>query len=180
MTEDVGFDLIPCDSADETLIAAAKEEFKAELNAASKASSKEGWVPVKTFGAKCDELFHHGVDLANNAFLARHCGSYLDAPKDTLIISMVSNDRQLPFWKLAPGKVLIFRPVDYELSEEAGFLRYIEGSHKISNMEEATRAQEKGIRVRLDQMLIMDGDSVIRWPKTGGGICILQGVLKKA
>ena len=35
---------------------------------------------------------------------------------------------------------------------------------------------ERGIGVELDQILVMDGDLVIRWPKTGGGIFMLQGI----
>ncbi|KAL1957504.1 hypothetical protein VTO42DRAFT_5967 [Malbranchea cinnamomea] len=69
---------------------------------------------------------------ANNRFITRHCGPYSDAAKDEIVMSMVTNDRELPPWKIAPGKVLIFKPVDSELCEDVGFLGYFEASQGMS------------------------------------------------
>jgi hypothetical protein len=88
----------------------------------------------------------------------------------------LTNSPQLPPYKLGPGKVFLFKPIDHDLSEEVGFLKYFEGSHIQS--KSIGNAPERGICLTLDQMLVMDGDLVIRWPKAGGGIFILQGILK--
>ena len=98
--------------------------------------------------------------------------------KDEVIMSTVRNNPQLPPYRAGPGKVLLFKPIDHGLSEGVGFLRYFEGSHKKS--KSIGDMPERGICVELDQILVMDGDLVIRWPKTGGGIFMLQGIIKKS
>lgn len=80
--------------------------------------------------------------------------------KNEVIMSTVINNPQLPPYRAGPGKVLLFKPIDHGLSEEVGFLRYFEGSHKKS--KSIGDVPEKGTCVELDQILVMDGDLVIR------------------
>jgi hypothetical protein len=95
--------------------------------------------------------------------------------KDEVIMSMVTNDTQLPPWRVGPGKVLLFKPIDQELCEDTGFFRYFDGSHKQSH----AITEGKEIRVGLNEILAIDGDVIIRWPKAGGGVFMLQGIMKK-
>lgn len=115
--------------------------------------------------------------LSTNEFITSRCGPYPDAVKDEAVMLTLANDPQLPPYRLGPGKIFLFKPIDQALSEDVGFLRYYEGSHRRS--KSIGDAAEKAICLRMNQMLIMDGDLVIRWPKAGGGIFILQGILKK-
>ena len=98
--------------------------------------------------------------------------------KDEAIMSTIRNNPQLPPYRAGLGKVLLFKLIDYGLSEEVRFLRYFEGSHKKS--KSIGDMPERGICVELNQILVMDGDLVIRWPKTGGGIFMLQGIIEKS
>lgn len=192
--EDRGFDIIPCSPANPGLITAAKAEFQVPLQKSKKESPELSCVAIKEFGPNCRELFSYGVEvslvlryhaslantleLATNEFITSRCGPYQDAVKDEAIMSTVRNNPQLPPYRAGPGKVLLFKPIDHGLSEEVGFLRYFEGSHRKS--KPIGEMPERGISVELDHILAMDGDLVIRWPKTGGAIFMLQGIIKKS
>ncbi|EAS29618.2 uncharacterized protein CIMG_08364 [Coccidioides immitis RS] len=179
MPEDPALSIISCLPADSILICSAFEEYKHALEGSIKKSSNEGWVPLGKFGKQCKALFHYRVDLASNPFISHLCGLYEEVMKDTVILSMVENDIHLLLWRILLGKVLVIRPVDHALSKNVGFPRYIKDSHKMQDVKEIMQAPEEGLHLGLNQVLIMNGDLVIRFPKAGGGVYMMKAIYKK-
>lgn len=89
------------------------------------------------------------------------------------------NDTQLPRWRAQPGWVIIYRPIKEELNPEVGFLKIIEGSHKMSDEQQIRGSQPREIRLQPNQVLVLDGDAVIEYPLPGGGLGLLKAFKKK-
>ncbi|EGD99966.1 hypothetical protein TESG_07294 [Trichophyton tonsurans CBS 112818] len=179
MPEGDEYSIVFCVPADEKTINDTVDEYREALERSPKTSSREGWVSLGKFGIHGTTLFHSGINLNSNKFILDRCGPYEQAEKDTVILSMVKNDQQLQPWRIMPGKVLVIRPVTHELNASVGFPKSIKGSHRMSSIGEVMGAPEEELIIGLNQALIIDGDVVIRFPRAGGGVCMMEGIMKK-
>jgi len=73
--------------------------------------------------------------------------------------------------------VFIYRAVEEALGPENGFFRIVEGSHRMKP-EEVINAQAKDIHLELGDIIIVNGDLVIEYPQSGGGVGLLKCVSK--
>lgn len=93
------------------------------------------------------------------------------------VVVWIRNLNQLPRLKAGRGRVFIYRAVEEALGPENGFFRIVEGSHRM-RFEEAIIAQAKDIHLEPGDIIIVDGELVIEYPQTGGGVGLLKCVAK--
>jgi hypothetical protein len=87
------------------------------------------------------------------------------------------NVKQLQRLKAGRGRVFIYRAVGDTLGPDNGFLRIVEGSHRMSP-DQFIDATAREIRLEPGQAIIMDGDLVIEYPQAGGGVGLLKCISK--
>lgn len=196
MEQEPVYEIIPCLTAGNDLIAGAKAEFQPRLNATEKIS-EHGYVWIG-WGPKCEALFHHGLDvsfsfflsfcflflvfywlltdvkLASNEIILRECGPYDQAEKDSAVIMFAENNTQLPHFKATPDLVMVFRPFDNILNSENGFFKITKGRNVASSL-----LASQIDHLQLNQVLVLDGNVEICYPLPGGGLCMLHGIKKQ-
>lgn len=74
---------------------------------------------------------------------------------------------------------MVIKLVDHALFKNVRFSKYIKDSHKMQDIKEIMLAPEERLHLSLNQVLIMDGDFVIRFPKVGRGFCMIKAIYKK-
>lgn len=94
------------------------------------------------------------------------------------VFILMRNPEQLKRWRARPGGVIIYRSLEEELGPEHGFIKIVEGSHRMPPSQ-VTQAEAKPIRLRRDQAILVDGDVVIEYPPSGGGLGMLSSLDKK-
>ena len=87
------------------------------------------------------------------------------------------NVKQLQRLKAGRGRVFIYRAFKDPLGPENGFIRIVEGSHLVGP-EHLINASATEIRLKPGQAIIMDGELVIEYPQSGGGVGLLQSISK--
>ena len=87
------------------------------------------------------------------------------------------NPKQLKRLKAGRGRVFIYRAVEEALGPENGFFKIVEGSHRMKP-EEIINTQAKDIRLDPGDIIIVDGNLVIEYPQSGGGVGLLKCVSK--
>ncbi|QSS58218.1 hypothetical protein I7I51_07641 [Histoplasma capsulatum] len=169
MDQEPLFDVVRCLPPDDDLISDARKEIQNTLDK-TEAFSEFGYVPLG-WGSKCDELFHHGLNLSGNTLIEQQCGPYSDAEKIRMVVLMSKNHRPLLNVSVGPNYILIFRPFKDILDSNNGFFKMRNG-RCISSSQSFDCLQ-------LDQALILDGNVRIDYPLTGGGLCMLLVMKKK-
>lgn len=77
------------------------------------------------------------------------------------------------------GRVFIYKALKEALGPENGFFRIVEGSHRMSSVEQIKSAQARDVNLKLGQVIILDGDLVIEYPREGsGGVGLLKCLVK--
>lgn len=71
MSQELPFDIIPCQQPDDGLISDAQKEIQDQLDRAAKASHYRGYVNLG-WGSKCEQLFHYGLDVSLPHHLLDH------------------------------------------------------------------------------------------------------------
>ena len=89
----------------------------------------------------------------------------------------MQNPKQLPFVWAGRGRIYIYKAIDTPLNVENGFFRIIEGS-PLMTLDEVKKIPPTNITLLPGQIIIMDGDLVIQYSKTGGGLGLLKCISK--
>ena len=74
---------------------------------------------------------------------------------------------------------MIYRLFRDELSSEIEFFKIKPGSHLMSSPMKILDIPDEDIHLKPNEVLVLDGEIVIKWPKPGGGLCMLQAIKKK-
>lgn len=105
-----------------------------------------------------------------------------DNPESNLYIRgvacFVKNTRPLPRVRVGYDRIYIYRPLEKTLGPEDGLFRLVPGSHR-EKAGSVERQAEVDIRLSPGQVLLMDGNMVIRYPQNGGGLCMMAAYWKK-
>lgn len=116
--------------------------------------------------------------MADNEFLTNLCEPYDEAVKNEIIMIMVENDEPLKHCRFWPNKVLVFRLIKDDLSPEVGFFRAKPGSHRTLSHRKIHDIPDENIYLKANEALVLDGDMVIKWPESGGGLCMMKVITK--
>ncbi len=87
---------------------------------------------------------------------------------------MEEKTEQLPLVRLGPGWLYFYKAVENELSSEVGFFKIIPNSDKMSTGKAQRTFERVSISLKPNQVLVIDGGTIIDWPTTGGGIALLR------
>lgn len=105
-----------------------------------------------------------------------------DNPESNLYIRgvacFVKNTRPLPRVRVGYDRIYIYQPLEKTLGPEDGLFRLVPGSHR-EKAGSVERQAEVDIRLSPGQVLLMDGNMVIRYPQNGGGLCMMAAYWKK-
>lgn len=105
-----------------------------------------------------------------------------DDPESSLcsrgVACFIKNTRPLPRVRVGYDRIYVYLPLEKILGPEDGLFRLVPGSYR----EKADSVEKQGevdIRLSPGQALLMDGNTVIRYPRNGGGLCIIAAYWKK-
>lgn len=88
------------------------------------------------------------------------------------------NSTQLQRVRAGRNHIFIYKPFEETLSPQNGFLKIVDGSHRMSP-EQILKATATEIQLLPGQAIAMDGELVIEYPKEGGGgLGLLQSMHK--
>lgn len=93
-------------------------------------------------------------------------------------VCFIKNTRQLSRVRLGYDRTYLYLPLEKALGPEDGLFRLVPGSHreKANNVEGLSEVE---IRLSPGQILVVDGNMVIRYPQSGGGVCMMAAYWKK-
>lgn len=86
--------------------------------------------------------------------------------------------KESPGYRAGLGWVLLYKPFEGELHTGVGFFSVIPGSHEMSDSEADDR-EFNPISLQPNQVIVLDGNLVIRWPAAGGGLGMMKYIKKK-
>ena len=75
--------------------------------------------------------------------------------------------------RAGPGWIYIYKALDKSLDINVGLFRVMSGSHKMSPTQ-LERAFRQDLIIKPNQVLILDGNLIVDWPTTGGGVGLLK------
>lgn len=84
------------------------------------------------------------------------------------VVVWMQNPTQLQRMKAGRNRIFIYKPMEETLSPQNGFLKIVDGSHRMSS-EEILKTTATEIQLLPGQVIAMDGELVIEYPKEGGG-----------
>ncbi|KAI9893023.1 MAG: hypothetical protein M1814_000907 [Vezdaea aestivalis] len=181
MASDDGYAIIDCvEPAGELLMSQVKaSSIISRLSSVQALKGEIGYWHYPADNDACRRLLFHGFDPRKSDFFQQR-GIVLEdetvnGPVD--IFSFYSNEKQLPRLRAGPGKVILFRPIEKEIGTENGLFRIVPDSHKMSYIE-SVKVQSESIRIKPNQILLLDGNMLIEYPKEGGGLGLLWSTNK--
>jgi hypothetical protein len=175
-------------------VEAAKAEISIEyLHKLQQSISSLGFERLG-WGKDSDVLLHDGLDVRSSStapgtrltnqlhgdeYLKNMLhGSYANAKLQMAdVVVWMQNYKQLQRVRAGRGRVFIYKAVEGTLSPENGFFRVVEGSH-LMGPEQVMNAKAKDIYLEPGQAIIVDGELIIEYPQTGGGIGLLKCISK--
>lgn len=90
----------------------------------------------------------------------------------------IKNDRPLPRVRVGFDRIYVYRALEKALGPEDGLFALVPGSHR-EKAESVERRAEVQVRLSPGQTLLVDGNMVIRYPQSGGGVCMMAAYWKK-
>lgn len=115
------------------------------------------------------------------------CGAFPDPkrsdnPESNLymrgIMCFIRNNTPLPRVRVGFDRIYIYRALEKALGPKDGLFTLVPGSHR-EKADSVERQTEVQIRLSPGQILIVDGNMVIRYPQSGGGVCMMAAYWKR-
>ncbi|KAH8807080.1 hypothetical protein F5884DRAFT_673702 [Xylogone sp. PMI_703] len=182
MAEGRGFEIVAGTPPAAELVQEVKEEFTEDVlrrvqhNLSNKEVERFGWT------LKREKLFNDGLDLSKVGYLTKLLGAPCENVQhlfaDLVVWTENISNSQRSRFAAGEGLVFIYKAVEGTLNADNGFPLIVEGSHAME-AEQITTTTASPIELRTGEVLILDGNVEIEYPREGGGWGLLK-VFRKA